>query len=362
MADASSIHTVRWANALAGLGYEIHVISQHPVIDQFDYRVRLHLFRYMGILGYFLIVFHVKRLLREINPDLINAHYASGYGTTARLVAFKPCILSVWGSDVYKFPYKSPLHKWLIRKNLNAACAIASTSLCMADQVRNLLGSVDEITITPFGVDLSVSDTSRISLSEDDNEIVIGTVKSMELVYGIDTLIKAFANLIERLKLRGYGNALKLSLRVVGGGSKLEDYKLLAQKLGVSHLVKFVGQVPHVNVHYELTQMDIYVALSREESFGVSVLEACAAFKPVVVSDASGLKEITVDNVTGIIVPKDNPALASLAIEKLVFDKNLRYRMGYAGHLHVVRLYSWEHSINKMLSLYKKTIQNSKNR
>ncbi len=69
-----------------------------------------------------------------MSPHLLHAHYATGYGLLARLSGFRPLLTSIWGTDVYDFPAISPLHRWLLRGNLAAATAIASTSQCMARQ------------------------------------------------------------------------------------------------------------------------------------------------------------------------------------------------------------------------------------
>jgi len=78
----------------------------------------------------------------------------------------------------------------------------------------------------------------------------------------------------------------------------------VASDLGVADRVEFVGWVPHRDVPTELAKLDIYAALSRMESFGVAFVEAGAAARRVVVSDAGGLPEVTVDGLTGFVVPK----------------------------------------------------------
>src|SRR3546814_6898482 len=74
------------------------------------------------------------------------------YGLVARLCGYSPLLLSVWGSDLYDFPGKSPLHRKLLRGNLKSATQIASTSHCMARKTREVLPTA-VIAITPFGVD-----------------------------------------------------------------------------------------------------------------------------------------------------------------------------------------------------------------
>lgn len=352
LSGASSIHTVRWANGLSAAGHEVHVVTQHPMVDPFNSNVKVHLFPFRGVLGYFTMVPVVRKLLREIKPDIVNAHYASGYGTTARLVAHHPWVLSVWGSDVYDFPYKSPLHKWLVRKNLMAADVVASTSHCMAEQTRSIAPGLKEIPVTPFGVDMQAYSNAE-GLATNNDKLVIGTVKSMASKYGIDTLIEAFALLVRKLADTQPELARYVQLRLVGGGPQMDEYKNLATRLDLADKVEFVGRVPHQEVPRELAKLDVYVALSRldSESFGVAIIEAGAARRPVVVSDAGGLPEVTLDGVTGLVVPRENPQAAADAIEKLVLSPEMRVRMGEAGRKHVSDTYGWDVCVNTMVKV-----------
>ncbi|CAM3613864.1 glycosyltransferase [Halomonas lysinitropha] len=359
LSGASSIHTIRWANGLCGAGHEIHVITQHSQVDPFDDNVVVHPFPFRGVPGYFTMVPKVRRLLKQIKPDLVNAHYASGYGTTARLVNFHPWLLSVWGSDVYDFPHKSPLHKWLVKKNLRAADHVASTSHCMAEEVRKLAPELDDIAITPFGIDLEAYAGLYPEPPVQKSKLVIGTVKTMKPKYGIDTLIEAYALVVKALQAKPELKAPVLELRLVGGGEHTPELQALAERLGIADSVTFVGRVPHAQVPQELAKLDIYVALSRldSESFGVAIIEAGAAGRPVVVSDAGGLPEVTVEGETGFIVPRENPQAAADAIEKLVMDAELRCRMGRAAQAHAAKYYSWDACIQTMLGVYDNTIR-----
>lgn len=362
LSSASSIHTVRWANALSEKGLEVHVISQHPQLEPMDKKVKVHLLPFRSVLGYFTMVPSVRKILNEIKPDILNAHYASGYGTTARLVNYRPWLLSVWGSDVYDFPYKSFLHKRLVQKNLLAADAVASTSVCMAEQVNTLAAGLKQISITPFGVDTAFfqSLSNSITRSDGTQEVVVGTVKSLAPTYGIDTLIKAFAILFQVLIINRPEVAKRVILRIVGSGPQEAELKALTTQLNISDRVFFVGQVDSTEVPKELGKFDIYVALSRSESFGVAIIEASATGRPVVVSDAGGLPEVVVDGVTGIIVPTEDPQSASDAILKLILDRNLRIQMGDAGKQYVARNYDWHITVDIMKKLYEKVIEDNK--
>jgi hypothetical protein len=104
-------------------------------------------------------------------------HFATGYGVLAMISKIKPYILSVWGSDVYVAPYRSFLHKWLVKRSLNNASHIASTSHAMADQVRLVLAQSQDVSVTPFGVDMKKFQNMH-PIFEKQN-INIGIVKTL---------------------------------------------------------------------------------------------------------------------------------------------------------------------------------------
>lgn len=361
LSSAASIHTIRWVNGLSEAGLDVHLITQHPLLEPLHPGVKNYFFPHRGIAGYFTMVPGVRKLLRQLQPDLVNAHYASGYGTTARLVNYHPWLLSVWGSDVYGFPCKSPLHRWVVTSNLRAADAVASTSHCMAEQTRSLVPELGDIAITPFGVDMpafakattTATGTARAGLT-------IGTVKTLTPTYGIDTLIHAFALLRHQLQVLAPATAQGLRLRLVGGGPQQADLQQLAHTLGVADVTTFVGRVPHTQVPQELAALDIFTALSRLESFGVAAIEAGAAHLPVVVSDAGGLPEVVQHGKTGLIVAKDDPTAAAAALLRLVQDPALRQRLGAAGQEHVANNYAWPACVKTMIGAYERTISTYK--
>jgi len=122
----------------------------------------------------------------------------------------------------------------------------------------------------------------------------------------------------------------------------------------------FTGKVSHSEVSEYHNVMDIEVYLSDFESFGVSVIEASACEKPVVVSDVGGLPEVVEHNKTGIIVPQKNPQQAALAIGHLIQNKELRVRLGKAGRVKVGKQYNWDENVRQMIKLYETIVGNGK--
>ncbi len=353
LGPANSIHLQRWAAALVARGQAVSVVSQQRAERSLlPTQADVCWLPHEGQLGYFRNAPALRRHLASWRPDLLNVHYASGYGTTGALAGFRPTLLSVWGSDVYDFPYESAIKGWLVRKVLRRATAIASTSHAMAAQVRRLTPERRTVAVTPFGVDLALFPVRPSS----GGPLTLGIVKSLAPKYGVDLLLRAFAGLCADAEVRAAQPACRLL--IVGDGPQRDALVQLAARLGITDRTKFVGAVAHAEVPHWLHQLDIYAAPSRldSESFGVAVIEAGACGLPVVVSDAGGLPEVVVAGETGLVVPREDVPALQAALKRLVLDAGLRARLGAAGRAHVEREYEWGRCVSLMERCYADTI------
>ncbi len=351
----NSIHLQRWANALVQAGLQVACATVHrPLPQGWDGRVALHLLKPHGGAGYALAGPALRRLIYGGGFDLVHAHYATGYGLLATLAGARPRLVSVWGSDVDEFPDISPVHRWLLRRILQQANALAATSQALVRRVQQLLLRPPPIFVTPFGVDTAAFapvSGDGLQVTGSVHALFIGTSKGLATVYGIDILLRAFALLPEHAP-----DGRPLRLRLLGTGPQAADYQALSATLGLQHRVEFAGNIAHALMPAALQQLDIYVAPSRQESFGVSVLEASACAKAVVASRVGGLPEVVQHGVTGLLVPPgDVPALAA-ALLQLVQDAPLRAALGAAGRRMVQERYGWEACVSTMVAVYRQLL------
>jgi glycosyltransferase involved in cell wall biosynthesis len=348
LAPASSIHTQRWAASLADQ-FEIHVITMHSAPSDPGAKFETHLLPWSAPFGYIGNRSALKRILKFLKPDLLHIHYASGYGALGQMLEFRPKIQSVWGSDVFRFPLRSKFHKLLVGRALSQAEVVTSTSEAMANQVVSLYPDIQRPLVIPFGIDVErFSQRDR----QKRESLVVGTVKALAPVYGIDLLIKAFALVIKKAEKTNFPLVRQLQLEIVGVGPQELELRNLASTLGIESLVNFVGFVPNEKVPERLRAFDIYVAASRSESFGVAVLEASACGVPVVVTRVGGLPEIVVNGQTGIIVEPEAVGPLADAIWDLALDENKRKSLGDSGASFVRKNYSWDDCVFRMKSLY----------
>jgi L-malate glycosyltransferase len=362
LANILSTHTIKWAKALS----EIHeVLLFGLAAPDPGKREELEGLNYLSVgiknkntysehafqkLSYLKALPELMQVIDDFKPDILHAHYATSYGLIGALSNFHPFIISVWGSDVYDFPLRSIFHKMLLKHNLGKADIILSTSKAMADQTRKFTDK--NILVTPFGINLKKFCRNRNESHGKNGEIVIGTVKTLHKIYGISYLIKAFKIVVDR------NPGKNLKLLIVGGGPLEKELKRLTVDLKVDDKTSFTGNIPQNKVPEYLNMLDVYVAVSLNESFGVAVIEAGACELPVVVSGVGGLVEVVENGKSGYIVPSEDSEETANAIEKLILSENTRVEFGKYARKRINELYAWEKSVEIMNSVYLNCVGN----
>jgi glycosyltransferase involved in cell wall biosynthesis len=322
-------------------------------ISTFGYKDDLYRKRAGSIskMKYLAVLRTIKNIVKSFKPDLIHAHFATSYGLIASLLNFHPLIISVWGSDVYHFPTISFLHKRLFKFNLSRGDKILSTSRVMAEEIGKYTSK--EIIVTPFGVDTEVFQPIRVDRPFSEDDLVIGIIKTLETWYGDDLLIKAFAILKDKYPDKN------LRLLIAGKGAETDRLKTLVNDLGLDPITLFTGHLPFRELPKYHNMIDISVFPSLKESFGVSVIEASACEKPVVVSGVGGHLEIVEHQKTGIIFEKGNIEELVNALEKLINNSELRNRYGKSGREKVKKEFNFNDNLLQMLQIYEATIPRS---
>ncbi|HHV03351.1 MAG TPA: glycosyltransferase family 4 protein [Bacteroidales bacterium] len=175
-------------------------------------------------------------------------------------------------------------------------------------------------------------------------KIIIGSISRLRKEKGVDILLDAFSQLVDQKK--------NIHLVIIGTGPDEDDLKAKAIEAGCQNQISFCGQAEWEHAMELLSIIDIVVVPSRFEGFGLAAAEAMALEKPVVASDTTGLKEVVIDQETGILFSVGNVSALVLALQELVIDPDLRYRYGLAGKKRVTQYFSSEIFTNKITALY----------
>jgi len=210
---------------------------------------------------------------------------------------------------------------------------VAATTVERNHLVQHYGADPARIAVIPCGVDTNLfmpgdQAAARAALGLDDRPRLL-YVGRLAPIKGLETLLDAMA------RLRAAGSRVHLS--IVGGdadepvnGHEGELRARLA-RLDLGGTVTFVGAQPQERLRAWYVAADATVLPSHYESFGMVALEAMACGIPVVASRVGGLQTTVRDGVTGLLVPESDPVALAGALDGLLADADLRYRLGREG-------------------------------
>ena len=148
-------------------------------------------------------------------------------------------------------------------------------------------------------------------------------------------------------------------VRVVGHEelSTVAELRAYAAGRGVADRVAFEGfrgDVPSV-----LRELDLFVLPSLWEGFGLVLLEAMAAGRPVVASAVGPIPEVVVDGESGLLVPPGDPEALARAIVRVLEDAVLAERLGRAGRARVEQVFGLDRMVERTDALYQELVRAS---
>jgi 1,2-diacylglycerol 3-alpha-glucosyltransferase len=228
----------------------------------------------------------------------------------------------------------------------SAVDLVISPSAGMADVLRKL-GVTSQIEVIPNGVEL---DRYRESCPDDCRMEYGFTTEDILLIYAgrlgpeknIDFLLRSFAGAAEAVD--------GVHLLLIGGGPEEENLKKLADQLGISTCVHFMGMIEYGNMPRLLSMCDLFVTASVTEVHPLSVIEAMASGLPALGIHSVGVGDTIVDGTTGLLASESQTAFAA-KMTRLCLERNLRRKMGVAARK-VSEKYSISNITETMLGQY----------
>ena len=164
--------------------------------------------------------------------------------------------------------------------------------------------------------------------------------------------IKRVPWLLEAFALATRGSEARLTL--VGDGPEQAAARAAAQRLGIAERVLFLGErdaLPEL-----LAPADVFVLASRDESFGLSALEAMSCGTPVVATRVGGVPEVVTDEVTGLLAEVDDLEGFADRLGRLLFDRDRAAAMGRAARGDALERFARERVIGRYEALYRRVI------
>lgn len=251
--------------------------------------------------------------LDRFRPDIIHTHqYACVYAAIWPVMRRKPFLHTVHTLPEIenKRPIRRLLTKILVGRNVMTPVAISKTNQQLVADYYGL--DIDDIPMVHNPVDIQRFAAGKRVEDGMFRFITVGRLckeKNQEMMY------RAFAAFLEH----GY----EARLLMLGKGDEEANLKALAEDLGISNRIDYIGYVDNVEDYLKIA--DTFLLSSHYEAQPLCILEAMAAGKPVISTDVGGVSDIVTDN--GILIPAGDAEAMAQAMKKLYLNESLRRSM-----------------------------------
>ncbi|MCQ9204957.1 MAG: glycosyltransferase family 4 protein [Omnitrophica bacterium] len=255
--------------------------------------------------------------IRKVRPEVINYQFIGAptlYLLVYTLLFDTKLIVTTQGADVKSIPFESKVSMWLFRKILRKAHFVTANSRFLLSETVKMAPYIkNKSKIIYNGINFEKFKNSELYRNKDKYILTVG-----RFVYkkGFDILIKAFNLAVREIQ--------EVNLIIAGDGPQRGALEELTQRYNLTNKIKFYGWANREELVQLLKGCEFFVSPSRDEPFGIVIIEALAMGKPVVATRSGGPEEIIKSGINGLLVPKENSKALGEAIVKLLKDVSFR--------------------------------------
>ena len=354
------------ARCLAGRGHQAHVISsetpfrlREPGTDIRFHRVDTPGYPLFREPQYLLALANcLVQVSRAHRLDIIHAHYAIPHAAAAYLArqiltassfAHVPrTITTLHGTDVTILG-ADPSYRDTVAFCIDQSDVVTAVSASLRDDTKREMPVRSDIEVIPNFLDCSFHRRApdpavRARLRPAGEQLVVH-ISNLRPVKQVDAVVNIFARIRKRVRSR---------LAIVGEGPDRGKAEELVQALGLSADVEMIGETQ--DVIGLLSEADVFLLPSLQESFGLSALEAMACGVPVVASRVGGLPEVVVDGETGYLHPPDQIDRMADSAVRLLSDAGLHARLSANAARLAVERFSADQVVPQYEALYERAV------
>jgi glycosyltransferase involved in cell wall biosynthesis len=311
------------------------------------------------------LTFDLRRLTKEIQPDLIHAGPIQNCAFITALSGFHPFLAMSWGYDLVMDADKSKWMQWVTRYTLKRADFFTSDANISRDKAITYGMDPGKTVIFPWGTDIEhfAPKADRGQKTEDrktrstvrgprSTGLTIFCSRTWEPIYGVDILAKAFVRVANANP--------NVSLILLGDGSQGARIRQILTNGGVMDRVHFGGQVAQKDLPRWYHMADLYISPSHVDGSSVTLMEALASGLPCLVSDIPGNKEWIDEGVNGwLFQDGDVDDLTAKILNAIKNRKSFR-KIGELARKTAQEKADWKKNFGKLLEVYNVIARNER--
>lgn len=236
---------------------------------------------------------------------------------------------------------------------LRRAAAIVATSREQRRLIKKFYNLADEKVFTVFnGIETQMIDRddtlkARLGFSAEDKVIV--SIARLKKEKGIHLLLEALPEISQEVP--------RAKAVIVGDGEYRRRLEEMTQRLNLQDRVRFVGLVPYADLGKYLQLADVFVnSTIRENGYDLTIIQAMAYGKVVVVSCLQSLLGVIESGENGFLVPRGDVRELSRSVARVLQDEGIRKKVGKAAQTKAVNFFSVENMVRATEDVLKKCL------
>lgn len=303
------------------------------------------------------------RLIRKLKIDIVHTNRTLDFGLAglaARLCGV-PVISSIhWLGRLEDHPEDRDRLPWLRRWLEMTATVVlhrllATRVIAVSRAVKASYGSLPGFPIDRTEVvypGASMSDRSTSEAATEALRCALGLERATPILLNVGRLdvVKGQLKLVPMMRAVR-AQLPNAKLLIAGEGELRGRLQVEIAREGLSDAIVLLGARSDVDALLQIS--DTLVVSSDSEAFGLPLLEAMRAGKPVITTDAGGVSELVDDGVNGYVVPRDDPAAMANAVLDVLTEPGKAGRMGREGRRLAEERFDLRASVRRLEALYR---------
>jgi rhamnosyl/mannosyltransferase len=279
--------------------------------------------------------------LMRSKPDIVHIQSPYPLGETANwlLGRAKATVIS-YQSDIVRQRTILRFYAPFLRRVLQSADRILINNPRYLDTSIWLQPVRHKCTVVPIAIDVERFEPAAHVGQDPFKLLFVGRLRYYK---GLGTLLHALLHIP------------RTQLTIVGIGPMQAEWQALTHELGLADRVLFAGEIDddHLPDYYREADLFVLPSNARSEAYGIVLLEAMAAGLPCITTElGTGTSWIVQHEVTGLVVPPQDPLALAEAINKLRVNENLRQQLAKAGLARVRMEFSQKVMIDRIIQVY----------
>lgn len=376
-------HTFELATSYAKLGHNVHVITEgdglsymkdgvnihfaKPIdlsevsIDLKKYNICNHNIQYSyGILKTFNIINAMY------NIDIIESALWNYEGFAISQLSNKPIVVrlqtpSLIVNEIHKLGKNNDL---MLNANFEEKFMQVATGLIyISDAIKETILEKYDIKFEGrskkvyLGIDEYKGEIQKKQSNNDS--VVVFFIGRLERRKGLQNIVDSLSTIMENypntiFRIAGQNNIIDNELKTTFMKYCLKKY---SGKKWLKN-IQFLGVISNEDKEKELSNCDIFISPSTYESFGLIFIEAMRHKLPVIGCNIGGMKEIIINDRTGLLITPNNTEEFIIALSKLIEDKQMRINMGVNGYNRYLDVFTSRKAAENSIEYYREVIKN----